>query len=142
MPKSSCRVVMRCFRCRNTTRPLAERISLKLSDFDDVRLSHTVPTHSPPTLYAFIIYYYSAFLPLYCVCACLSYAVTQSLSEAPITPARLCLSACHSLPHMVLPVLAKLAHVSWRVCLRVIVVLADVRSHTCSYLQKMNRDSP
>lgn len=66
------------FRCRNISRPLAERISLKSSDFDDVHLSYSLPTHSPPTLCIFLV---SASLPFFCMFACLSYAVTQSLSE-------------------------------------------------------------
>lgn len=48
-------IVMECiycfFRYRKTTRSLAEKISLKSSDFDDVCLSRLVPTHSPPTVF-------------------------------------------------------------------------------------------
>lgn len=48
-------VVMGCiycfFWCRKISRPLAERISLKSSDFDDVCLSHSLPTCSPPTVF-------------------------------------------------------------------------------------------
>lgn len=33
------------------SRSLAEKISLKSSDFDDVCLSQLVPTHSPPTVF-------------------------------------------------------------------------------------------
>lgn len=39
------------FWCRKTSRSLAEKISLKSSDFDDVCLSQLVPTHSPPTVF-------------------------------------------------------------------------------------------
>lgn len=61
------------FRCRNTTRPLAARISLV------VRLWWCVPTHSPPTHCRTSAA--SASIPLLCVSASFWFAVTQSSSE-------------------------------------------------------------
>lgn len=86
------------------TRPLAERISLKSSDFDDVTpitlCTHSFPPNSPCIFLVF------AFLSLLCMFACLS--VTQSLS-APWSLQHFFLSLClsHTLPHNVMLFLAK-----------------------------------
>lgn len=70
------------------------------------------------------------FLPFVCLPA--FHAVTQSLSE-PLSHQHFSLSLSHSIPHMVMLVLAEpvLALMSWRGRLRVIGVFADVHSHTC-----------
>lgn len=117
--------------CRNTTRPLAEEMCLKSSDFDDVRSLHTVPTHSTPTL----SYFSCLCLSFSLLFACLSYAITQSLSE-PLSLQHFSLSIClsHTLPHMVMLLLAKL--VWWLIWVGVFVCvsLASVLTFTITRL--------
>lgn len=124
------------------TRPLAERISLKSSDFDDVMLitlcTHSFPPNSPCIFLVF------AFFSLLCMFACLS--VTQSLS-APwsLQHFSLSLSACHTLSPTTLCS-------SWPKPFAGSCELACLPACHCrdrwrspshmSYLQKMNREHP
>lgn len=120
-----------CLQCRNTTRPLAEEMSLKSSDFDYVRLSHTVPTHSPPTLTHFSCLCLSSSLlsafHMLSLSLCLNpYHSNTSLSLS------LSLPITHSPPHGYarLGQACVLAYMSWHARLRVIGVFADVHHHT------------
>lgn len=130
-----------CSGAGTKTRPLAEKISLKSSDFDDVTLitlcTHSFPRNSPCIFLVF------AFLSLLCMFACLS--VTQSLSEPDHSSTSLSLSACHTLSPTTLCS-------SWPKPLVGSCELACLSACHCrdrwrslshmSYLQKMNREHP
>lgn len=122
-PKAAAWVVMGriyCFSGAGTTWPLAERISLKSSDFDDVRLSRNVPTHSPPNYFSCIC------LSSSLLCLPAFHMLSLSLCLSPYHSQHLSLSLClsHSLPHMVMLFLAKPACWLIRVGVFVCVSLA------------------
>lgn len=121
------------FWSRNTTRPLAGRISLKSSDFDDVRLSHTVPTHSPPTLYPiFLASLLCARLPFICCHSVFVWTLSLQLFSLPVTQSPPHGYACLGQAHVMLLV---------RVHLCVVGVFGWRLPSHMSYLQRTNRDS-
>lgn len=91
-------VVMGCihcfFWCRKISRPLAERIPLKSSDFDDVCLSHSLPTRSPPTVFFLSLPASHSF-----VCLPAFHMLSLSLClNSYLYGISLSLSVCHTVP--------------------------------------------